>query len=257
MTPEPITIKLGGTAGAHAAGVDALIERAVPGWTVVHGGGTEIAAWSERLGIVPQTVDGLRVTDPATLEVVVAVLRGIVNARLVAAFSARGVAAIGLSGVDGDLLRAERFDDRLGSVGRVTEVNAELLARLAADGTVPLVAPIARGDATELLNVNADEAAGAIAAARGGRLLLLTDVPGVMRGDLPLAALTADEAEGLLADDTATGGMRPKLRAAIAAARGGCRVQIVNGRDPDAVRDALDGQMTGTTVTAASAAGIG
>lgn len=253
----PITIKLGGTAGAHAGALAVLVERAAPGWVVVHGGGTEIAAWSERLGIVPQSVDGLRVTDAATLDVVVAVLRGIVNARLVAAFAARGVAAIGLSGVDGDLLRAERFDERLGSVGRVADVNGGLLERLAADGTVPLVAPIARGTGDELLNVNADEVAGAIAAARGGRLLLLTDVAAVMRGDEPLTHLTADEAEGLLADDTATGGMRPKLRAAIAAARAGCRVQIVNGRDPDAVRDALGDRTTGTTVTAAAAARIG
>lgn len=258
MTPgEPITIKLGGTAGAHADALDILVERATPGWVLVHGGGTEVAAWSHRLGLVPETADGLRVTDAATLEVVVAVLRGIVNTRLVAVFAANGVSAIGLSGVDGDLLRAERFDERLGSVGRVTDVNGPLLERLVADGTVPLVAPIARGAGDELLNVNADAVAGAIAAARGGRLVLLTDVAAVMRGDEALTHLTADEAEGLLADDTATGGMRPKLRAAIAAARAGCRVQIVNGRDPDAVRDALDERATGTTVTAATAARIG
>lgn len=255
--PEPITIKLGGTAGAHAAALDVLVERAVPGWVVVHGGGTEIAAWSERLGIEPRTVDGLRVTDEATLEIVVAVLRGVVSARLVATFVAGGTAAIGLSGVDAGLLAAERFDDRLGAVGRVTDVDGGLLARLADGGLVPLVAPIARDADGGLLNVNADEVAGAIAAARGGRLLLLTDVPAVMRGTETLPSLTAEEAAGLLADDTATGGMRPKLRAAIAAARAGCRVQIVNGRDPDAVRDALDGRMTGTTVTAHSVAGIG
>ena len=119
------------------------------------------------------------------------------------------------------------------------------------------MAPIARGDGAQLLNVNADEVAGAIAAARGGRLLLLTDVPGVLRDGEPLATLTADEAEGMLADESASGGMRPKLRAAAAAARAGCAVAIVDGRSPEAVRAALDGTTTGTTVTAAAAARIG
>ncbi len=253
----PMTIKLGGTAGAHAESLDLLIERAEPGWVLVHGGGTEIGAWSDRLGLRPEAIDGLRVTDPATLEVVVAVLRGVVNARLVAGFVARGVAAIGLSGVDGDLLRAERIDDRLGQVGRITDVNRDLLARLAADGTVPIIAPIARGHGSDLLNVNADEVAGAIAAARGGRLLLLTDVDAVMRDGEPIPALTLAEAEELLADETASGGMRPKLRAALAAARAGGLVQIVNGTNPGAVRAALDGATTGTTVGAADAARIG
>lgn len=253
----PLTIKLGGTAGAHAASLAVLVERATPGWVLVHGGGVEVADWSRRLGIEPSTVDGLRVTDPATLEIAVAVLRGLVNARLVAAFVAAGVPAIGLGGPDGDLLGAERVDPRLGEVGRVTRVNGGLLTALAADGQVPIVAPIARGAGSELLNVNADEVAGAIAAERGGRLILLTDVPGVLRDGAPMASLSADEASAMLADESATGGMRPKLRAAIAAAGAGCSVTIVDGRDPAAVRAALDGTKTGTSVTAASAARIG
>ena len=258
MTNPGVTIKLGGTAGTHAASLAVLVERAEPGWVVVHGGGTEVGDWSRRLGVEPETVDGLRVTDPATLEIVVAVLRGLVNARLVATFAAGGVVdAIGLSGVDGDLLRAERFDPRIGEVGRITDVNGRLLAALTAAGQVPIVAPIARGDGAQLLNVNADEVAGAIAAARGGRLLLLTDVPGVLRDGEPVATLSAEEAEGLLADETASGGMRPKLRAAVTAARAGCDVAIVDGRSPEAVRAALDGVTTGTTVTAAAVAGIG
>jgi acetylglutamate kinase len=253
MTGGALTIKLGGTAGAHAASLAVLVERAEPGWVVVHGGGAEVGDWSRRLGIEPTTVDGLRVTDPATLDVAVAVLRGIVNARLVARFVAAGVAAIGLSGVDGDLLAAERFDPRLGEVGRISRVNGPLLAALVAAGQVPIVAPIARGEGAELLNVNADEVAGAIAAARGGRLLLLTDVPGVLRGAEPVPELTTEAAEAMLADESASGGMRPKLRAAIAAARAGCGVGIVDGTSPEAVRAALDGTMTGTTVRAAAA----
>lgn len=257
MNGSALTIKLGGTAGAHAASLAVLVERAEPGWVIVHGGGAEVGDWSRRLGVEPRAVDGLRVTDPDTLLIAVAVLRGIVNARLVATFVASGVAAIGLSGVDGDLLGAERFDPRLGEVGRISRVNAPLLAALAGAGQVPLVAPIARGTGSELLNVNADEVAGAIAAARGGRLLLLTDVPGVLRDGEPVSTLTADEADGMLADETASGGMRPKLRAAVTAARAGCAVAIVDGRNPEAVRAALDGTLTGTTVTAAAAARIG
>ena len=256
MNDEPLTIKLGGVAGTHAASLTILVGRAVPGWVVVHGGGGEVGDWSRRLGAEPADIDGLRVTDPATLEIAIAVLRGLVNARLVAAFAAAGVPAIGLGGADGDLLGAERFDARLGEVGRVCRVNGPLLAALT-DRWIPVVAPIARGSGAELLNVNADEVAGAIAAARGGRLLLLTDVPGVLRDATAVTSLTADQAEEMLADGSASGGMRPKLRAAIAAARAGCAVAIVDGTDPRAVRAALDGTMTGTTVTAASAAGIG
>ena len=257
MNGSALTIKLGGTAGAHAASLAVLVERAEPGWVIVHGGGAEVGEWSRRLGVEPAAVDGLRVTDPETLEIAVAVLRGVVNTRLVATFCAAGVAAVGLCGVDGDLLGAERFDERLGEVGRINRVNGALLSTLANAGQVPVVAPIARGNGAQVLNVNADEVAGAIAAARGGRLLLLTDVAGVLRDGEPVATLTDEDAEGLLADETASGGMRPKLRAALTAARAGCRVAIVDGRSPEAVRDALDGTTTGTTVTVANAAGIG
>jgi len=257
MSGELLTIKLGGVAGAHAASLGLLGERAAPGWLIVHGGGNEVGDWSRRLGHEPATVDGLRVTDPATLEVAVAVLRGLVNARLVASFVAAGVSAIGLGGADGDLLRAERFDARLGEVGRVVRVNTALLATLAEAGHVPIVAPIARGPGAELLNVNADEVAGALAAARGGRLLLLTDVPGVLRGTKLVPALTTDEVEALLADGTAHGGMVPKLRAALTAARAGCEVTIADGTDQAAVRAVLDGMTTGTTVNVASTASIG
>ena len=257
MTDVPLTLKVGGAAGGHAAAMAVLVKYAVPGWVVVHGGGDEVATWSRRLDLEPRTVDGLRVTDPATLEVAIAVLRGLVNARLVTMLTAAGVSAIGLGGSDGDLLRAERFDPRLGAVGRIRRVNGALLRDLADAGHVPVVAPIARGDGDELLNVNADEAAAAIAAERGGRLLMLTDVAGVRRGSDLVATLDTDEAERMLADGTAYGGMIPKLRAAIAAARRGCAVQIVDGRDPAAVTAALDGTTTGTTVSAASAAHLG
>lgn len=254
MSTNTLTIKLGGVAGRDAAALAVLADRAAAGWVLVHGGGGEVATWSRRLGLETAMQDGLRVTDEATLEVVVAVLGGLVNARTVATLAAAGVSAVGLRGVDGDLVGAERFDPRLGAVGRISSVNTRLLDELVRDGHVPVVAPIARGTGNELLNVNADEAAGAIAAARGGRLLLLTDVAAVMRGTQPVAYLDLDEAEALLSNGSASGGMRPKLRAAIVAARAGCAVQIVNGTDPGAVQAALDGEPTGTTVIVADAA---
>ena len=257
MTPEPLTIKLGGVAGAHGAALSVLASRAIPGWVIVHGGGNEVDDWSRRLGIEPATVDGLRVTDDATLDVAVAVLRGLVNARLVAAFATAGVSAVGLGGADGGLLEADAFDERLGNVGRISGVDAGVLDALAAAGHVPIVAPIARGPGARLLNVNADEVAGAIAAARGGRLLLLTDVPGVERGGRLMPSLTPEQAEAMLTDGSAHGGMVPKLRASIAAARAGARVAILDGTDPAAVGAALDGVANGTIVTGAPAARVG
>lgn len=246
-----LTVKLGGVAGAHAAGLAALVEAATPDWVIVHGGGSEIATWSDRLGLQPRVVDGLRVTDAATLDVVTAVLRGLLNARLVASFAAAGRHAIGLSGVDGGLITAIQ-DHRLGFVGHVTHVNVTLLDRLCADGLLPIVAPIASDARGQLLNINADEAAGAMAAARGGRLLLLTDVAGVERGGRRIPTLNADEARRMLADGSAGGGMRPKLRAAIAAAEAGCDVRILDGRSTKDVRSALDGAAVGTQVLKAA-----
>jgi acetylglutamate kinase len=257
VTREPLTIKLGGVAGAHAASLSVLTSRAVPGWVIVHGGGNEVDDWSRRLGIEPATVEGLRVTDDAMLDVAVAVLRGLINARLVAAFRTAGVSAVGVSGADGALLEADAFDERLGNVGRVRGVDRRLLQTLAAAGHVPIVAPIGCGSGGQLLNVNADEVAGAIAAARGGRLLLLTDVAGVERGGRLMPSLTPGQAEEMLADGSAHGGMVPKLRASIAAAQAGASVTIVNGTDPAAVGAALDGAASGTVMNGAPAARVG
>ncbi len=246
----PLTIKLGGVAGAHAEGLQAVIEAATPGWVIVHGGGAEVADWSTRLGLEPRIADGLRVTDAPTLDVVLAVLRGLVNARLVAKLNAAGVRALGLSGADANLLAGEPADAALGFVGHVTRVDVSLLDELATAGLVPVIAPIAADADGQLRNVNADEAAGAIAAARGGELLLLTDVEAVERDGHAVSQLDLEAARQMLEDGSASGGMRPKLRAAIVAARAGCAVRIVDGRNPDAIRAALQGKAIGTEVTA-------
>ncbi len=146
---------------------------------MIHGGGNEVERWSRRLGLEPRTHDGLRVTDPETLEVAIAVLGGLVNTQLVAALTSAGRSAVGLTGADAGLLRVRRRDPQLGEVGEVTGADPAILEALIAAGQLPVVASIGLDDAGSLLNVNADEAAGAIAAARGGVLLLCTDVAGV------------------------------------------------------------------------------
>lgn len=248
--PRPVTIKIGGVAGQHAASLESLARGAPVGSVLVHGGGNEVAAWSRRLGLEPRTHDGLRITDPETLDVVVAVLGGLVNTRIVAALVAAGRPAIGLSGVDAGLLRLRRREPALGEVGEVVGADASLLETLVAAGTLPVVAPIGVEDGN-LLNVNADEVAGAIAAARGGLLLLCTDVGGVTRDGRILSELDEQGAKEMLADGSASAGMRPKLRAALAAAAAGCEVRIVDGRAPDDLRRALRGESAGTMVTAA------
>lgn len=246
----PTTIKLGGVAGAYSDSLEVVARRAPPETVLVHGGGNEVAGWSRRLGIEPTTHDGLRVTDPDTLDVVVAVLGGLVNTRLVAALRTAGQEAVGLTGVDGGLLRLRRRDPWLGQVGEVVGVGVPILDRLIAAGDMPVVASIGADEAGALLNVNADEVAGAIAAARGGLLLLCTDVAGVMRDGHVLQRIGTAEAEAMLADGSASAGMRPKLRAALAAVRAGCTVRIVDGRDAPGMGCALEGDNVGTEVTA-------
>ncbi|MGH2446177.1 MAG: acetylglutamate kinase [Candidatus Limnocylindria bacterium] len=251
MSTGPITIKLGGVAGEQAESVRFVARAAPPNTVVVHGGGNEVERWSRRLGLEPRSHDGLRVTDPETLEVVVAVLGGLVNTRMVAIFGTAGRSAVGLTGADGGILRLRRRSPELGEVGEVIAAETGLLETLIGAGVLPVVASVATDDEGSLLNVNADEAAGAIAASRGGTLLLCTDVPGVQLDGRVLSHLDAPTAERMLDDGSASAGMRPKLRAALVAARAGCDVRIVDGRaGPDLV-GALQGGAVGTRVIAA------
>ena len=250
MTGRPVTIKIGGVAGQHIQSLAWLAHSAPAQTVVVHGGGNEVAEWSRRHGLEPRTHDGLRVTDPETLDVVVAVLGGLVNTRLVAALVASGRAAVGLTGADAGLLRVRRHEPVLGEVGEVTGADPSLLDALLAEGLLPVIASIGVDAEGDLLNVNADEVAGAIAAARGGLLLLCTDVPGVQRDGQVLDGLDAAVAEAMLADGSASAGMRPKLRAGLVAARAGCEVRIVDGRSTSELDRALRGEAAGTMVTA-------
>ena len=193
---------------------------------VVHGGGQAITAWSQRLGLPVEKRDGKRVTTPQVAEIVEMVLAGPVNRQIVAALRDAGLDAVGLSGVDGGLLAARRPAGNLGHVGEVTAVRAALLQSLLLAGLTPVVAPVAPDPeaAGVPFNINADDAASAIAAALGAsELLFVSDIPGVNVGGVAQPEIAATEIEGLIAAGIAKGGMAAKLRAAAAALRGGAR----------------------------------
>src|SRR5205823_3368757 len=194
-------------------------------------------------------VRGLRVSDASTRDVALAVLGGLANGRVVAALLGRGVPAVGLTGIDGGMLRAEREDAELGFVGRVTLVDSALVEELIDAGRVPIVAPAALDRSSgEILNVNGDSAAGAIAASLGARLLVfVTDVPGVRAKDGKVVALLDRErAKALVDDGTIEGGMLPKVEACLVAAGSGCRAAIIAARASDAVERLLAGERVGT-----------
>ena len=264
----PITVvKIGGsTLGRHDTSLDDIAALHANGHrlVVVHGGGATISEWLGIHGVKSRFVRGLRVTDAPTLEVVVAVLAGLVNKRLVAELQARGARALGLSGADGAVLRARRYDPELGFVGEIAGVDAHALRALVEDGAIAVLAPIAvelalsgaegvEGEAPvlsgaeglrpQLLNVNADTVAGDVAATLPAeRLVFLTDVPGVMDADGTVRPrLSTAEARGLLKSGAVSGGMIPKVEAALRAAAAGVPTQVLNGGEAGALHALLAG----------------
>jgi acetylglutamate kinase len=205
-----------------------------PAPVLVHGGGKEIGVVQRALGGEPRFVAGLRVTDEAALQAAEMVLCGLVSTRLVAALAGAGADALGLSGVDRALIRvakAQHPEGDLGRVGSPVAVRAEVIDGLLSEGVVPVIAPISLGPDGPY-NVNADEAAGAIAAALGelssdsgqaAEVVFVTNVPGVLAGGEVAPQLSAAQIEGLIADGTISGGMIPKVRAALTALAAGVR----------------------------------
>jgi acetylglutamate kinase len=256
---EVIVVKLGGTTVAEQRDVlaeVALVARQRP-VVLVHGGGKRMTEWLERLGVQTRFENGLRITDPAALEVAAAVLRGVVNSELVAALRDAGCDAVGLSGVDGGLLIGERVPD-MGLVATVTGVRRDLIDSLLVAGQVPVVAPLARDEQGIVCNVNADDAAAGLAAGLGARqLVLMTDVDGVRSAaGVRLDSVTPDEAEALIADGTIRGGMVPKVRAALSAlAWDGAEAIIADGSAEHALVRALDDRSFGTRVSSRTGAG--
>ena len=205
---------------------------------VVHGGGPQIKAMLARLGIESRFEAGLRVTDAATVEVVEMVLAGKINKEIVAAIQDAGGMAMGLSGKDGRLIQARQLSPDLGFVGEPERVDRGVLDVLVQSEFIPIIAPIGFGINGETYNINADTAAGAVAAAlQARRLLMLTDVQGVLDADKTLMPwLTLDEAERLIADGTISGGMIPKVRTCTDAVAKGVRAAtILDGRVPHAL----------------------
>ena len=210
---------------------------------LVHGGGPEITRVLERLGKESKFVEGLRVTDAETMDVVEMVLAGRTNKAIVSMIIREGGQAVGLSGKDGRMLVARKYrgDVDLGQVGEVHEVHPELVVQLSAQGYIPVVASLGIGEDGMSYNLNADTAAGALAVAVGaGKFVLLTDVPGVYRdydGTRELISeLRAADVPALIEDGTVSRGMLPKLNACLAAIRGGVpSAHIIGGGLPHAL----------------------
>jgi acetylglutamate kinase len=254
---EIIVVKYGGHAmgagGETFARDIALLKQVGIHPIVVHGGGPQINRMLDRLGVKSRFVNGLRVTDSETMEVVEMVLAGTINKQLVAAINSAGGRAIGLSGKDGGLIRARKLERNgdLGFVGEPERIDAGVLATFRQSDITPVIAPVGVGAGGETYNINADTVAGAVAAAvKARRFLLLTDVPGVLDADKRLIPeLTADEARRLIASGTISGGMIPKVETCLDAVEGGVEAAvIVDGRVPHAILLELFTEGAGTLI---------
>ncbi|AXT35297.1 acetylglutamate kinase [Phaeobacter sp. LSS9] len=239
-----VVIKLGG----HAMGSDeametfardiVLLRQVGVNPVIVHGGGPMINAMLEKLQIKSDFVNGKRVTDAATMDVVEMVLSGVVNKRIVQAINRQGGAGVGLSGKDANLITCTQADPDLGFVGAPSQMDPSVLHHLFEQDMIPVIAPIGAGPNGETFNINGDTAAGAIASAlKADRLLLLTDVSGVKNGAGEVVTeLKAADVEAMTRDGVIIGGMIPKTETALSAVRSGVRAcTIVDGRVPNAV----------------------
>jgi acetylglutamate kinase len=213
---------------------------------VVHGGGPQIGSFLKKLGKDSQFVQGMRVTDEETMDIVEMVLVGKVNKEIVGLINRHGGKAVGLSGKDADLIQAEKYylsaakaKDTppeiidIGLVGRVTQINEALISSLTADGVIPVIAPTGVGERGETYNINADLVAGAVAAAlKAEKLILLTDVPGVLDRDKALIhAMDEQKARAMIEEGTIAGGMFPKVKCCLKALKQGVKkAHIVDGR---------------------------
>ena len=247
-----LVVKYGGAAmineGVRAAVLQDLILMQQVGIkpVLVHGGGPEIDRMLKKLGKESKFIQGMRVTDQETMNIVEMVLVGMVNKEIVGLINQHGGKAVGLSGKDGNLVVAEKYylnEDKaqhtpseiidIGLVGKVKEVNAELIVSLGQNGFIPVIAPTGIGEKGETYNINADIVAGEVAAAlKAEKLLLLTDVAGVLDNDKRLIhTMTNQDALNLIDDGTVEGGMFPKVKCCLKALRGGVRkAHIIDGR---------------------------
>ncbi len=248
-----VVVKIGGsTLGSHDTTLEDLValQRAGARPVVVHGGGAMITQWLERHGIPTRFEKGLRVTDAASLEVVVAVLAGWVNTDIVTSIQRLGGKCFGLSGADGRLLQAKPKDPILGYVGEVETVDTCVVLLALDGGYIPVIAPLGVDVDGQVYNINADTAAGQIAAAlEAEAMFFLTDVVGVCdRNGACLSTLDAAGIDVLVQEGTIAGGMIPKVEACLLALSGTRKARIVDGRQPHAVLNALGPAPRGTRI---------
>ncbi|RBM09362.1 acetylglutamate kinase [Novacetimonas cocois] len=253
---DTLVVKYGGSAMVDASLSDAfghdiaLLKQVGINPVVVHGGGPQISAMLRRLQIESTFIDGLRVTDAAMIDVIEMVLAGKVNKQVAGLINRAGALAVGISGMDGGLISARRLERRarengvetdrlldLGFVGEPTRIDARVIYALSGSGLIPVIAPVGSGEHGETYNINADTAAGAIAGAvNASRLLMLTDVPGVLdeNGNL-IPELTAEDARRGIASGMISGGMIPKVETCLAAVKAGAKAAVIlDGRVPHA-----------------------
>lgn len=246
-TDRIVVVKYGGNAMVNSKLQEQVMEDVVLLWLIgvkvvlVHGGGPEISKLMDRLGKEVSFVDGLRVTDAETMDIVQMVLTGKINKSLVTLLESRGGNAVGISGVDGRLIEARQKDPRLGFVGDITGVNIRPVLDLLEKGYIPVVSTVGAGPDGSVYNINGDTAAAHIAGALGAiRLLLMTDIDGI-RGDKDdpatlIPELTREGAAKLIDDGTVSGGMIPKVECCLEALdRGVKNVVIMDGRVPHSI----------------------
>ncbi|MBL7237358.1 acetylglutamate kinase [Novacetimonas hansenii] len=253
---DTLVVKYGGSAMVDTSLSDAfghdvaLLKQVGINPVIVHGGGPQISAMLKRLQIESTFIDGLRVTDAAMIDVIEMVLAGKVNKQVAGLINRAGALAVGISGMDGGLISARRLERRarengvetdrlldLGFVGEPTRIDSRVIYALSGSGLIPVIAPVGSGENGETYNINADTAAGAIAGAvNASRLLMLTDVPGVLdeNGNL-IPELTAEDARRGIASGMISGGMIPKVETCLAAVKAGAKAAVIlDGRVPHA-----------------------
>ena len=257
-----IVIKYGGNAMINEQLKEQVMEDIALLWRIgvkvvlIHGGGPEINDLMNKLGKKPEFVDGLRVTDKETVDIVQMVLAGKVNKSLVTLLQMKGGHAIGLSGMDGGLIEAETKDERLGYVGRITKIRPQPVEALLEKNYIPVISTVASDKQGNVYNINGDTAAAYVAGALGAeRLLMMTDIAGVLRDkDDPsslISELTVREAAKLREEGVISGGMIPKVDCCIEALREGVKnVTILDGRIPHSIlMELLTDEGAGTMVT--------
>ncbi|MFT4047195.1 MAG: acetylglutamate kinase [Solimonas sp.] len=223
---------------------------------VVHGGGPQIGSHLEKLGKKSEFIQGMRVTDEETMDVVEMMLGGLVNKAVVAALNQQGGRAVGLTGKDGSLIRAKKMlldgHQDIGQVGEIETIDPRVVTHLEAGGFIPVIAPVGVGENGEAFNINADIAAGKLAAVlQAEKIIFLTNAPGVLdKQSRILTGLTVPQVEGLIADGTISGGMVPKVRYALDAVNSGVKsAHIIDGRlDHSVLLELFTDQGIGTLI---------